>query len=78
MQRHLLVTLFQTNNTSRRCVVTVVVGSVTGPLSKDVPQVIALAPVPVIASSNLCPSVGVPERLVVNDVISTVWAVIEK
>ena len=54
----------------------VVVGSGT-PASNDDPHVIALVAVPVIAIRSLCASVGVPERLVVIDVISTARAVIE-
>lgn len=57
---------------------TVVVGKgALAEASKDAPQVIALAAVPVIAIQSLCPSVGVPERLVVMDVISAAKAVIE-
>ena len=54
----------------------VVVGSGT-PASNDDPHVIALVAVPVIAIRSLCASVGVPERLVVMDVISTARAVID-
>ena len=39
--------------------------------SKLAPQVIALAAVPVIAIHNVCASVGVPERLVVNEVMAS-------
>jgi hypothetical protein len=74
----LLVTLFQINATSNLAVVTVVVGNAIVEASKLVPQVIALAAVPVIAIHNVCPSVVVaPLKLVVNDVISTACAVIE-
>jgi hypothetical protein len=73
----LLVTLFQINATSNLAVVTVVVGKVIVELSKLAPQVIALAAVPVIAIHNVCPSVGVPLKLVVKDVMSTVCAVNE-
>ena len=52
--------------------VTVVVGKATGPFSNDAPQVIALAAVPVTAIHSFCPSVGVPERFVVNEVMAAV------
>jgi hypothetical protein len=74
---HFEVTVFHTKATSNLAVVTVVVGSATAPASNDVPQVIALAAVPVIAIQSFCPSVGVPERLVVNEVIASVCAVRE-
>ena len=76
-QRHLLVTVFQTNPTSSRAVVTVVVGRAIVLASKDAPHVIARAAVPVIAIHNVCPSVGVPDKFVVNDVMSAVCAVSE-
>jgi hypothetical protein len=69
--------VFQIKPTSNLLVETVVVGSATVDASKDAPQVIAMAAVPVIAINNFCPSTGVPERLVVKDVISTVCAVIK-
>ena len=47
-QRHVVVATFQTNPTSSLLVVTVVDGSVTVDEEKDAPQVIAIAPVPVI------------------------------
>ena len=72
MQRHLEVAEFHTKPTSRRLVVTVVVGSATVEASKLAPQVIALAAVPVMAIQRVCPSVGVPDKFVVNEVISTV------
>ena len=72
MHRNLLLTAFHMNPTSNRCVVVVVVGKAAGPASKDAPHVIALAAVPVTEIINFCASVGVPERLVVNDVISAV------
>lgn len=45
--------------------------------SKDAPQAIVLAAVPVIAIHKVCPVVGVPDRLVVIEVIFTANAVIE-
>lgn len=63
---------FQTKPTSKRLVDTVVVGKATVDASKLEPHVIARAAVPVIAIHNVCPSVGVPDRFVVNEVISTV------
>lgn len=53
----------------------VVVGSVTVLLTKEEPQVIARVEVPVICISSISPSFGVPERLVVKEVISAVCAV---
>ena len=70
IQRHLEVTAFHTNRTSSRWVVTVVVGRGTR-ASNDEPHVIARAAVPVIAICNLWSVVGVPDRFVVNEVIST-------
>jgi hypothetical protein len=67
---HLLVTVFHMKPTSRRLVETVVVGKILMLDSKDVPHVIALAPVPVIEIISVCPSVGVPDRPEVNEVIS--------
>ena len=63
--------MFHTNKTSSLAVVTVVVGKATVDASKLAPHVIALAAVPVIAICSSCLSVGVPDKLVVNDVIST-------
>ena len=60
---------------SRRFVDTVVDGRVTVEDSYPVPHVIARAAVPVIAIHNFWPLVGVPDRFVVNDVMSTVCAV---
>ena len=71
IQRHLEVTAFHTNRTSSRWVVVVVVGKATAPASNDEPHVIARAAVPVIAICNLWSVVGVPDRFVVNEVIST-------
>lgn len=51
--------------------VTVVVGSANVLASKLAPQVIALAAVPVMAIQSVCHSVGVPDKFVVNEVIST-------
>jgi hypothetical protein len=48
----------------------VVVGRATVEASNEAPHVIALAAVPVIEIINFCPSVGVPDKLVVNEVIS--------
>lgn len=72
MQRHFEVAAFQTNPTSRRLVDTVVVGRATVEASKDEPHVIALAAVPTIYIQSFCPSVGVPERFVVKEVMSAV------
>ena len=52
-----------------------VVGREDDPFSKDVPHVIDLVAVGVITIQSVCHSAGVPERLVVNDVISTANAV---
>ena len=57
-------------------VVTVVVGSATVEASKEAPQVIALAAVPVISIISFCPCVGVPDKLVVIEVILVAKAVI--
>ena len=79
MQRHLLVTVFQINPISKRVVPLVVVGSGSFvDASNEEPHVIALVAVPVMAIQSVCPSVGVPERLVVMDVMSTASAVMEK
>lgn len=77
MQRHLEVTVFHMKATSKRVVETVVVGKVAAPLSNEEPHVIALEAVPVIAIHNFWASTGVPDKLVVNEVMSTVWAVKE-
>ena len=66
---------FQTKPTSSLAVVTVVVGSGIVDASKDVPQPIAIAPVPVIEIHNFCPLVGVPVKFVVNEEIVTLWPV---
>lgn len=68
----MLVSVFQKNPTSRRAVVTVVVGSVTVEDSNDVPHVIATAVVPVIDILSVSPSTGVPERPIVNEVMPVV------
>jgi predicted homoserine dehydrogenase-like protein len=58
--------------------ITVVVGNVIVDDSKLAPHVIALAvPLSVIEIHNVCPIVGVPLKLVVNDVIAAAKAVIE-
>ena len=63
---------FQTNPTSKRFVLTVVVGSATVDASNDAPQVVMdIALVPVIEIHNFCPFVGVPVKLVVNDEMVT-------
>ena len=67
----MVVATFQTNPTSSRAVVTVVVGKATVEAENDAPQVMAMAPVPVIAIHSFWPLVGVPVRLVVNEVIAT-------
>lgn len=69
---HLQIEPVQMNPTSRRLVVTVVVGRATVEASKEAPQVIALAAVPVIAIQSVWPVVGVPDRFVENEVMSTV------
>ena len=56
-------------------VLVVVVGSVTVVLTNEEPQVIALAAVPVICISRISPSFGVPDKLVVKEVISAACAV---
>lgn len=71
------MTVFHIKPTSNLFVVTVVVGSATVLASKLAHHVIARAPVPVIAIMRVCHSVGVPERFVVNEVISTACAVSE-
>jgi hypothetical protein len=72
------VTVFHINPTSNLVEITVVVGNAAAPASNDAPQVIALAvPLSVIAIHNFCPSVGVPDKLVVNEVIAAANAVIE-
>jgi hypothetical protein len=43
--------------------------------SNEAPHVIALAAVPTMYIHSFCPSVGVPDRFVVKEVISTVCAV---
>lgn len=65
------MTVFHINPTSNLFVVTVVVGNATVLASKLAHHVIARAAVPVIAMISVCHSVGVPDRFVVNDVIST-------
>ena len=74
-QRHLEVSVFQKKPTSRRVVVTVVVGRVAVEDSKEAPQVRATAPVPVIEIRRVSPSTGVPVRPEVNDVMAAVWLV---
>lgn len=54
---------------------TVVVGRATVEASKEDPQVIPRAAVPVISMIRFCPWLGVPDKFVVNDVMSAVWAV---
>lgn len=44
--------------------------------SNFAPQVMLIAVVPVIEIHNFCPFVGVPVKLVVNDVMATVCPVI--
>lgn len=75
IHRHLLVVVFHIKPTSSLSVDTVVVGSATVLASKLAHHVIALAHVPVIEIINVCHSVGVPERLVVKEVIATACAV---
>jgi hypothetical protein len=69
------VATFHTKPTSRRFVVTVVVGRVIVDDEKDAPHVIAIAPVPVIEIQSFWPLTGVPVRFVVNEVIATDWPV---
>lgn len=55
----------------------VVLGRVAGPDANDAPHVIALAvPLSRTSISNSCPELGVPDRLVVNEVIASASAVI--
>lgn len=69
---------FQMKPTSSRVDITVVVGRATVEAWNDAPQVIARAvPLSVIAIQSVCPSVGVPDRLVVKEVIAAARAVIE-
>lgn len=72
MQRHLEVSVFQKNPTSKRVVEEVVVGRVTVLLSKELPHVKAIDVVPVIEIRSVSPSTGVPVKLVVNEVIAAV------
>jgi len=74
--RHVVDATFHIKPTSRRFVVTVVVGSVTVDDENLPPQVIAIAVVPVIEIQSFCPLTGVPLKFVVNDVIATDWPVI--
>lgn len=76
--RHLLVATFHSKHVDNLVDITVVVGSAIVPeASKEDPQVIALAvPLSVIAILSICPLTGVPERLVVKEVIATERAVI--
>ena len=66
---------FHTKPTSRRAVVTVVVGNATVEASNLAPQVNAIAVVPVIEIQSFWPFEGVPVKLVVNDVIAVDWPV---
>jgi hypothetical protein len=75
MQRHFEDTEFHTNPTSNRCVPVVVVGSATAPASNEEPHEIVLAAVPVMAIHNFWKFVGVPDRLVVIDVMFDVCPV---
>jgi hypothetical protein len=73
----LLVAAFHIKPTSNLFVLTVVVGNAIVEASKEAPQVIALAAVPVIEIQSFCASVGVPLKFVVNEVISAACAVSE-
>jgi hypothetical protein len=75
-QSHVVEATFHTKPTSRRVVVTVVVGNAIVDAVNFAPQVIAIAVVPVIEIQSFCPLTGVPLRFVVKDVIATDWAVI--
>lgn len=66
----------QMNPTMWVFVLTVVVGNVADPEEmNEEPQVIARAAVPLMRISSFCPSVGVPDRLVVIDVMASVCPV---
>ena len=71
MQRHLEVAAFQTNPMSILVVPDVVVGSVMEDDSNEVPHVIAFVAVGMMYIHSFWPSVGVPVRFVVNEVIAT-------
>lgn len=66
------VAVFHRNATASIAVPTVVVGNATVLASKLAPHVIAIAPVPVISMIRNWLSVGVPDKLVVNEVIVAV------
>jgi hypothetical protein len=69
-QRHADVATFHTKPTSRRIPDKVFTGKNTVDDSKDAPQVMLIRSVDVIEIHNFCPLVGVPDKLVVNEVIS--------
>jgi hypothetical protein len=67
---HFVVSVFQKKPISKRVDATVIVGSVAAPSSKLAPHAIVTGvPVSVILILNVSPSTGVPDRLVVNEVI---------
>jgi hypothetical protein len=72
MQRHFDVTPFQIKPTDSFAVPLVVVGNATVLASNDDPHVIARLAVPVISMMSFWPSVGVPDRFVVIDVMAAV------
>lgn len=71
----MLVVAFHEKYVSSRFVETVVVGKAIVLASNLLPQVIALAAVPVIIICKTSSALGVPVRFVVKDVISTACAV---
>ena len=71
MHRHLDVAVFHLKKASSLVEITVVVGNDADPASNDAPHVMARAvPLSVKSIDNESPSTGVPERLVVIDVIA--------
>ncbi len=71
------MTVLKIKPTSNLFVEFVAVGNTAVEDSKEEPHVIFLVAVPVIAICKFCPSVGVPDKFVVNDVISADCAVRE-
>lgn len=68
--------LFRVNQVDSIFVEFVISGRSTELSSKESPQSISLAAVPVISTLSNCPWVGVPERFVLIEVIFTASAVI--
>lgn len=70
--------MFHLSKTSKVAVPDVVVGRITVEDSNEaVPHVIARVAVPVIETASISQLLGVPDRLVVKEVISVDWAVSE-